>query len=167
MTFLHVFSLIVLLLTGGIALLAVIGASMEKKFVGRCKSLLKNLDAKYESFIKKHIAVNVLESGKTDRFDEFIEDVMVVIKPELDALADHVARSDSGGVTINYPSRYFNNVVSWVEVQLRRREDRTTPDEDTYALIDSKELENLYGFARDAVNADLEMRELDFKMGNI
>ncbi len=161
--------LAILVLLGAGAVLALVGAASGRRHARRIGGMIRALDDKYESYVRKNITLNVLEAERAEDLGRFIDDVMVVIKPELDALIRHVNHPASCRGPVDAPSRYFTNVVSALEYHLRCHGDGP-PRGDVVsdaAPLTTGQIEDIRRSARDAVRADLEVRELDLKMGTI
>ncbi len=140
-----------------IALVMIFGVALGRRSANRVRRLLKGLDDKYEAFIEKKVALHVVNKDAIDNLEELVEDTLMVIRPDIEGLASLLRNDEYVGVHVRYNSRYFNNVGSLLESCFNKAGDKRDGRAD--------EVKQLHASVRSAILADLEMRELDLKMG--
>ena len=86
------------------------------RMVNHAKGLLKEIDDKYGSFVKKRITLSILEDrSMDDEVDEIIEEAMTVLRPEINDLIAHINATNVSGIKTNHKSPYFRSAVSRVD----------------------------------------------------
>ena len=128
--------------------------------VSVARELLKEIDDKYTSFIKKRIRLSVLEDRSIeDEREEIIEEAMTVLQPEINELIAHINASMAGGLKTNHKSPYFRSAVSTVNHLFTKS--GKNPDK----ALTIEDIEQLNEAFRTGIASDLTQRILDLKTG--
>lgn len=138
-----------------------IGMSFASKIGKKSGKVIQAMDQKYDNYIKKVITIQVLKKDEETDLTDLIEDLIVILRPEIEALVSLVNTNDMSDVKVKYESTYFRNIVTLLESffhNLNIPKHRTLTDQ---------EIEQLYNQVRQALRADFEIREIDLKMGKI
>ncbi|MBF0226287.1 MAG: hypothetical protein HQK76_12600 [Desulfobacterales bacterium] len=139
--------------------LIIFGASIEKKRVKKIKILLLSMDKKYKGFIEKQIVLDVINNNKIDGFESFIDNIFIILKPEIEGLISIVNTPESSNISIEHDSEYFKNIPPLFESYFNR-ENKNIP-------ISEDDIQKINETVKSAIRADLRMRELDLKIGHI
>ncbi|MCB9235234.1 MAG: hypothetical protein H6581_26500 [Bacteroidia bacterium] len=162
------FSLIIILAILGLIGLGVWYFLMSReaaKAAKRASDLLKEIDEKYEKFATQQLSNNILGNG-SQVIDprKLNRDLMVFLKPQVDALISHINATTIAQVSISYRSKYFPNLVTMTESSFR-----TSQSSPGRRLLGHDE-NRFYEAIKDGVAADLAKRRLDgethFLVGN-
>jgi hypothetical protein len=148
---------LLLIILAGIVVLLLFGAMIGRQRSKKAERLLQTLDTKYDSFIRKQMAIDLIEDQGAENMERLLEQVVVILTPEVDALLAFIRADDKTQVSIDYVSTYFKNLAALVESEISRRDRNGVDAEEQRARV--------YATLRDAVRADLSIRVLDRKMG--
>lgn len=142
--------LVILALVG---LLAFVGGRVAAVDGKQAAKIIESLDRKYENFVEARKAFLVASQQSVENF---IEDVMKIIKPEIEALVRHVNQSIYTGVRIPYVSTYFKNVVLLAESLYELKKHKNLREEYIRKFLDS---------CRESIESDLRRRLGLMQMG--
>ncbi len=88
------------------------GAKEAKRAGIKAKKLFKAIDEKYEEFIEKKIASHILNNDSIEiNIETYKKEVITVIKPDIEALIEHINATTYSSVNVEYNSTYFNNAT--------------------------------------------------------
>lgn len=130
----------------------------SQRFRKAVNKLLAQLDLKYTDFVEKRITLSFLEDKHSkEEFVKISQEAEQILKPEVEAL--HTTLNSAGliGSSLNYRSPYFAALIALIESKGGKHN------------LDNKELFSksvLHQTVKDAIDADIAKRELDYKVGN-
>lgn len=128
----------------------------------KARTLFRSLDKKYEDFVQKSISSGIIESDSYQLdMQALMADIMLVIKPEIDAILAHINTTDVSDVRIKGGSRFFKNVAQISEELYEKRnknKDIPVSDQDKARFLEA---------FKDAVVADLTQRKVDLRLGRL
>lgn len=151
-------SLIILVIV--IAVL-ILGWSVERSANKKAARLVRNLDDKYSTYIVKVETFFLLEDREKRELNQLMDDIMRVLKPEIESLIAFAGSCDPFVPNFYEASTHFVNAAAELERFIKRRRDKI------YTELSEDDLARLDRAIRDAISTDLEMRELDLKIGKI
>lgn len=148
--------IIVFLSLVGLGVFYILYSREGKKAAKRAIGLLKEIDEKYEKFAGQHISIKVLRD-RDDAIDSrrLNKELLVYLKPQVDALIAHVNATKIGSISIGYRSKYFPNLITLTEATFRSSQDNTSKK-----LLGHEE-NKFYEAIKDGVASDLAKRRLD------
>lgn len=133
-----------------------------QKAANRCTQLFMEIDAKYGKLIEKSITLALLQDNNSDfNMQSFIDDSIIVIKPEIEGLIANINSIDISSASIEYNSTYFKNAISITESLFTKSYNANNKK------ISKSDEDELYEAFKDAIKSDLTRRKLDLKIGNI
>jgi len=145
-----------------IIIAAAAGSRDARKKARDAGARIKLMETKYEDYIEKHIRNHVLEENDLQvDAEELSKDVLRVIRPDLDGLIALINSTIYSSVHMNYTANYFPNLVALTEEYFRQSQKNKSK-----RLTDIEE-ENFRNSALDAVQADIQKRLLDLKIGDL
>jgi hypothetical protein len=164
--------LVCVLALGGI--LVYVGNKVSKNASSAATELLMEMDEHYSNFIEKQRTLLLLEeengnsqtSDKTslqltnEMLQDFIDEVFIIIKPEVDALVGHINSTQLSDVKMQSQSRFFRNVAHIAEAFYEKRKQSQT-------TLSEADEEKLYSAVKDAIRADMKERFVNWKLGNL
>ena len=129
-----------------------------ERFRKSVNKLMAQLDLKYTDFIEKRITLSYLEDKNlSEEFSNISMEAERVLKPELEAIYSTLNAASLISSSLNYRSPYFAGVVALVDAQGGKY---NTKGKEIFSRA------SLYRSVKDAIDADLAKRELDYKVGN-
>lgn len=129
-----------------------------ERFRKSVNKILAQLDLKYTDFIEKRITLSYLEDKNlSEEFSKISMEAERVLKPELEALYSTLNAASVVSSSLNYRSPYFASLVALVDAQGGKH---NTSNKEVFVRA------ALYRTVKDAIDADLAKRELDYKVGN-
>lgn len=138
-----------------IGLLAFVGGRVAVVDGKQAAKIIESLDRKYESFIESRKSFLM---AKQQSIENFVDEVMKIVKPEIEALVRHVTQSIYTGVKIPYVSTYFKNIVSLAESLYELKNHKNVREE---------YLRKFLQLCREAIESDLRRRYGLMEMGRI
>lgn len=121
----------------------------------------KQMEIKYEDYVKKNIQNHVLE-----KYDFQVDPVQLskeclyIIKPDLDGLIALINSTSQSTIQLDFQANYFPNLVGLTEDYFRQSEKNQSK------RLSPEEEENFRNTALDAILADIQKRLLDLKVGD-
>jgi len=134
----------------------IIGTTASRSAGKKAGQILQRLEMKYEEFMDRSLARFIIDDIEK-RLDEgkLREDILTLIKPEVEALVALINATEMMDIGIKYQSTYFNNVSVQLENLFDvhyKSKDEPLADEHRQKLIES---------IVDSINADLIKRKVD------
>jgi hypothetical protein len=124
----------------------------------KAAELINNAELHYDTTIEQRLQL-ATQNGEMLELEALVEELFVMIKPEIDSLLAHINATDANlEVTIPYTSRYFNNAVTLAEAYFAWRNKNKTQ-----LLSDGNE-EKMYRIVKDALRADIQRRLLQWNL---
>lgn len=160
----HTIMLLYIML-GLITILALGAVAASKDSKNKALNAIARIDAmenKYENYVEKNIYNHVLEKNdlQVDP-DNLAKDTLKFILPDLNGLLSLINTTTYTTVEINHTAQYFPNLVSLTENYFSQTQKsklkKLTPEEE----------ENFRKTALDAIQADIQRRLLDLKIGDL
>lgn len=143
-----------------ITALAILGFQLSANAGKKAGGILKNVDKKYADFIERYLSNKIVnnEEENLDR-EELMNDVMVLLKPEIDGLLAHINATELSDVKIKYSTKFFQNALNISEELFERRNSSKAP-------LNARDMDRFYESFKDAIRADLTRRLLNLKAGD-
>jgi hypothetical protein len=145
--------------------LYLIGDRITKTSARKAAELLQDIDFTYSDVVEKRRVLLLAENNTTvltpADIQPFIDEVFIMLKPDIDALIAHINATNSAGVRILYKSPYFKSIASLAEALYERR--HSTPA----AMLSHEEEQKIYAAVRDAIQADMRQRLLNWNVENL
>ena len=152
-------------LLGGIVLVVIAafaGTRDARKKAMDARARIEKMEAKYDDYIKKHLQNHILEENDLQiDADQLAKDVMVVIRPDLAGLISLINSTIYSSVHLDYTAQFFPNLVGLTEEFFRQSQKNKSKR--------LSEIEEQYyrATALDAIQADIQKRLLDLKIGDL
>lgn len=128
-----------------------------RRTAGKARRLFKEIDKKYEYFIKKRISLSIIHDNTiTPDRDQIADEALRVLKPEIDGLLSLLSISKTLDSSYNIDSKYFKNAASLSDSLFAATKKRA-------ALITPEEESRYYNAFYDAIIADISNRSLDLQ----
>jgi hypothetical protein len=154
------FWVLVILLILGVAVYY--GNQMSLSAGKKAGNLFKTLDNKYADFAEKSIATEIIEHDDIDfNTQKLCEQILMVIKPEIDGVLAHINTTELSDVKVKYESKYFKNAASLTEEYFKKRY------KNTHLPVSDKDRERFFEAFKDAVLADLMQKMMNLKTGKL
>ncbi|MDW3650490.1 MAG: hypothetical protein R8P61_25675 [Bacteroidia bacterium] len=119
--------------------------------------LLAQLDLKYTDFVKKRITLSILEDKDSrEEFSRISLEAERILKPDVEALYARLNSAPLTSASLKYHSPYFAAIIALIE----SRGGKYKQEGEMFSKNE------LYQALKDAIDADLAKRELDYKVGN-
>lgn len=152
---------IMLGLIGFLALGAIAASKDSKNKALNAIARIESMEAKYEKYVEKNIHNHILEKNDLQvDADILAKDTLKFILPDLNGLLSLVNSTTYTAVEINHTAQYFPNLVSLTENYFlqsqKSKNKKLSPEEE----------ETFRKTALDAIQADLQRRLLDLKIGD-
>jgi hypothetical protein len=123
----------------------------------RAGEFINTIELRYDDIVEQRMEQQT-EQGAASQLtldvEQFIEDVFVMVKPELEALLAHINTTDEAQVKVQYTSRFFTNVVALADAYFAWRGKH--PEE----MLSREQDEKMYTAFKDAMRADVRQRLL-------
>ena len=149
---------IILILVGLITLIMIFAQYETNRVAKRIKSLLAEIDRKYEAYVEQQLTYNILKNENVG-FDSLrlTHEVMIIIAPEMEAIVAKVNATTYSSITIDYESKFFKNAVMVAESLfgkgMRDSKKKVLPQAE----------KEFYAAFRTAIESDLTQRTLSLK----
>ncbi|GAB4336580.1 MAG: hypothetical protein OHK0038_14880 [Flammeovirgaceae bacterium] len=153
---------ILLVVLAIIGLLAFVGDRIAAVDGRQAALIIQKFDEKYEEFVNAKLSLWTLkEQSIKDKMPQLREEVMKILKPDIDALIHHVNASIYTSVKIPYISKYFQNLVSMAEsfYEIKRK--------NANKLLSEEDIRKFLQSCRESIEADLTSRLLNLDLGNV
>jgi hypothetical protein len=145
-----------------VGLLAFVGDRVAAVDGRQAARIIQQFDEKYEDFVNAKLSFWILKDQSIrEKLPQLREEVMKILKPEIDALIHHVNASIYTGVKIPYMSKYFRNAVSLAESFYKIKRNNANK------LLSEDDIKKFLQSCREAVEADLRTRVLNLDLGNM
>lgn len=129
-----------------------------ERFRKSVNNLLAQLDLKYTDFIEKRITLSYVEDKDlSEEFAQINTEAERILTPEIEALYATLNAASLIGSSLNYRSPYFAGIVALVDAKGGKY---NTSNKELFSR------EDLYKSLKEAIDADLSKRALDYKVGN-
>ncbi len=133
-----------------------------KTYADRLKEFFSFLDNKYESFVEKYFTREILSENKiTIDKDIFFEELLIIIKPDLDSLVSLINSIKTNHLTIAYKSKNFSSLIFLTEELIKRK--HQNPNKTLTTEDEGKIMRTFHN----AVLADIKNREMKINMRSI
>jgi len=147
----------------GFLVLGAVAASKDSK--NKALNVIIRIDAmeeKYEKYVEKNIQSHILEKNdlQVDP-DALTKDTLKFILPDLNGLLSLINTKTYTTVEINHTAQYFPNLVSLTENYFIQSQKSKSEK------LSLEEEENFRKTALDAIQADIQRRLLDLKIGDL
>jgi phosphopantothenate synthetase len=145
-----------------IGLLAFVGDRVAAVDGKQAALIIQKFDEKYEEFVNAKLSFWILKDQSIrEKLPQLREEIMKILKPDIDALIHHVNSSIYTGVKIPYISKYFRNIVSMAESFYRIKQKNANK------LLSEEDIKKFLQSCREAIEADLRTRVLNLDLGNV
>lgn len=153
---------IMLGLIGFLALGAIAASRDSKNKALNAIARIDSMEEKYEKYVEKNIHNHILEKNDLQVDPDLLaKDTLKFILPDLNGLISLVNSTTYTTVEINHTAQYFPNLVSLTENYFLQSQNSKTKK------LSPEEEENFRKTALDAIQADVQRRLLDLKIGNL
>lgn len=148
-----------LILVGGFVGL---GLYLSYQATLQASNLFRSLEKKYALFASKVVEDHILrDENQPLDIDKVQEEVLIIIKPELEGILAHINSTTMSGVKVAQKTSYFPNLARISEELYRKRnKDKNQP-------ISQDDRDRFYAACQDAILSDLTQRKINLRLGNI
>jgi hypothetical protein len=123
---------------------------------------IDSMEEKYEKYVEKNIHSHVLEKNNLQVDPNLLAlDTLKFILPDLNGLISLINTTTHTTVEINHTAQYFPNLVSLTENYFRQSQ------KSKIKKLSPEEEENFRKTALNAIQADVQRRLLDLKIGDL
>jgi hypothetical protein len=168
---------ILIALSAIIGIAAYFGDKLSKNAASKATELLVGMEEHYLNFLEKqktlfllsakqHLQDNTEEISMTaveltpEQLQTTIDELFVIIKPEIDALIGHINATNLSDVKMQSNSRFFRNVAHIAESFYEKRKNSKEP-------LTERDEEKMYSAVKDAIRSDLKERIVNWQLGNM
>jgi len=142
-----------------IVALAWFGNRLSANAGKRAKVLFKSTEEKYDNFVKQYLANGIVQEADFEAITTPLkEQVIKVIKPEIDGIFSHINATELSDVKLKYTSPFFQNAVSLSESFFEKRNDNKKE-------LGETERKRFHQAFEEAIEADLIQRINNYKTG--
>jgi hypothetical protein len=120
----------------------------------RAGEFINTIDLRYEDVVEQRIEAHGIAPETAIDTESWIEDLFVMMKPDIDALLAHINATDDTAVKVQYTSRFFNNAVGLSDAFFAWRSRH--PEQ----MLSGEQEQKMYTAFKDAMRADLRQRLL-------
>jgi len=123
---------------------------------------INSMEEKYAKYVEKNIHSHVLEKNDLQVDPDILaKDTLKFILPDLNGLISLINTTTHTTVEINHTAQYFPNIVSLTENYFRQSQKSKSKK------LSPEEEENFRKAALNAIQADVQRRLLDLKIGDL
>ena len=160
MGFLEIVLIVVGVLIGLFFLMILMGGISGNKAGAKAGVLLKNLEDKYDSFVRSHLNLALIDKDQDlPTAEELASETREYLHPDIRGIIAHINATPYSQARTKYAGKLFTNIPPVVNDLFEKSR---KSKENVLSIADEKSLTIAY---QDAIESDIKRRLLDIKTG--